>query len=40
MIIAQVGCLHGELDMVYDALLKWEDDHSQTIDLVLCCGDF
>ena len=26
--------------MVYETLLNWQHDHSQTIDLVICCGDF
>ena len=36
MIIAQVGCLHGELTKVY----KYLESLGQPIDLVICCGDF
>ena len=40
MIVAQVGCLHGELDKMYSKLREWENLNGKTIDVVLCCGDF
>ena len=40
MIVAQVGCLHGELDKMYEKLREWERTNDKTIDVVLCCGDF
>ena len=40
MLVAQIGCLHGEMDKMYDKLLEWEQINNKKIDLVLCCGDF
>jgi Lariat debranching enzyme, C-terminal domain/Calcineurin-like phosphoesterase len=38
--VAVVGCTHGELDAVYNAIRAFESNGSQCVDLVLCCGDF
>ncbi|CAM8928980.1 unnamed protein product [Rhodiola kirilowii] len=38
--IAVEGCMHGELDTVYDTLLDLEKKENTKIDLLLCCGDF
>ncbi|CAN6281582.1 unnamed protein product [Urochloa humidicola] len=40
MKIAVEGCMHGELDIVYDTLRKLEEAEGIKIDLLLCCGDF
>lgn len=40
MLIAQVGCLHGELKSIYDELVKWENENARKVDLLICCGDF
>jgi len=32
--VAVVGCSHGELDRIYDAVA------GQNVDLLICCGDF
>lgn len=40
MIVAQIGCLHGEMEKMYDKLAEWEQKNDKTIDVVLCCGDF
>ena len=40
MIIAQVGCSHGELDRIYNSLQEWEKRNGEKIDLVLAAGDF
>jgi lariat debranching enzyme len=38
--MAVQGCLHGELDSVYDTLLAYERQSSSKIDVLVCCGDF
>jgi hypothetical protein len=38
--IAVEGCMHGELDKVYDTLRRLEEAEGIKIDLLLCCGDF
>lgn len=38
--IAVEGCMHGELDIVYDTLRRLEEAEGVKIDLLLCCGDF
>lgn len=38
--IAVEGCMHGELDKVYDTLRELEKAEGVKIDLLLCCGDF
>ena len=40
MIVAQVGCLHGEVDKMYEKLRDWETLNAKKIDIVLCAGDF
>ena len=39
-IILISGCLHGELDIVYNTIKFIEQQHSTKIDLLLICGDF
>lgn len=38
--IAVVGCMHGELENLYETLLYLERLHNIKFDLVVCCGDF
>ena len=40
MQIAVDGCMHGELDIVYDMLCTLEEAEGIKIDLLLCYGDF
>ncbi|CAL4192305.1 unnamed protein product, partial [Meganyctiphanes norvegica] len=40
MHIAVEGCSHGELDTIYDAILRLQEIHNLKVDLLLCCGDF
>ena len=40
MRIAIEGCLHGELDILYNTVKFIEQQHQTKIDLVICCGDF
>ncbi|KAL6637753.1 hypothetical protein ACP70R_025325 [Stipagrostis hirtigluma subsp. patula] len=40
MKIAVEGCMHGDLDKVYDTLRQLEETEGVKIDLLLCCGDF
>jgi lariat debranching enzyme len=40
MKIAVEGCLHGELQKVYDTIAEIEDREKYKVDLLLCCGDF
>lgn len=40
MKIAVVGCAHGELDQIYEAIEDVEQEQNTKIDLLLCCGDF
>lgn len=40
MKIAIEGCLHGELQKVYETLAEIEEKQKCKIDLLLCCGDF
>ena len=40
MKIAIEGCLHGELQKVYDTIQEIEDKEHYKVDLLLCCGDF
>jgi len=40
MQIAVDGCMHGELDIVYDMLRTLEEAEGIKIDLLLCYGDF
>lgn len=40
MKVAVEGCMHGELDKVYETLQRLEKEENTKIDLLLCCGDF
>ncbi|XP_020257866.1 lariat debranching enzyme isoform X2 [Asparagus officinalis] len=40
MKIAVEGCMHGELDKVYETLQQLEKAENTKIDLLICCGDF
>ncbi|EDL44461.1 Ser/Thr protein phosphatase family protein [Plasmodium vivax] len=40
MIIAVVGCTHGELNFIYATIEKLEQDNNFKVDLLICCGDF
>uniref|UniRef100_A0ACD5WB86 Uncharacterized protein n=1 Tax=Avena sativa TaxID=4498 RepID=A0ACD5WB86_AVESA len=40
MKIAVEGCMHGELDKVYDTMRRLEEAEGIKIDLLICCGDF
>ncbi|SBS85918.1 RNA lariat debranching enzyme, putative [Plasmodium ovale] len=40
MIIAVVGCTHGELNLIYSTLEKIEEENGFKVDLLICCGDF
>ncbi len=40
MWIALEGCLHGQLDCVYDAVRAAEANAGVKVDLLICCGDF
>ncbi|CDU20207.1 RNA lariat debranching enzyme, putative [Plasmodium yoelii] len=40
MIVAVVGCTHGELDLVYNTLDKLEKENNFKVNLLICCGDF
>ncbi|CAI0438585.1 unnamed protein product [Linum tenue] len=40
MKIAVEGCMHGDLDTVYQTIQHLEKLHDIKIDLLLCCGDF
>ncbi|CAN0918001.1 Lariat debranching enzyme [Linum grandiflorum] len=40
MKIAVEGCMHGDLETVYQTLQHLEKLHDYKIDLLLCCGDF
>lgn len=37
--IAAVGCVHGALDDVFNAVAEHEQHNGQKIDLLVCCGD-
>ncbi|EPS60614.1 hypothetical protein M569_14187, partial [Genlisea aurea] len=40
MKIAVEGCMHGDLESVYDTLLHLQEVEKVKIDLLICCGDF
>lgn len=40
MIIAIVGCAHGELNFIYETIHKIEEEQKIKVDLLICCGDF
>lgn len=40
MKVAVVGCIHGELDVVYQEIQRIETQEDIKVDLLLICGDF
>lgn len=40
MFVAVIGCLHGELDVIYERIEQMEKQRNITVSLVLVCGDF
>ena len=40
LVIAQVGCTHGSLDLVYRQIAYLEQRNNTKVDLAICCGDF
>jgi lariat debranching enzyme len=40
MIVAVVGCLHGELEFLYEELGQWEKQTGKKVDFIVCSGDF
>eukprot|EP00934_Nitzschia_sp_Nitz4_P007975 Nitzschia sp. Nitz4//scaffold61_size107673//105515//107511//NITZ4_004259-RA/size107673-snap-gene-0.105-mRNA-1//1//CDS//3329555782//7965//frame0 len=38
--IAIEGCCHGELDKIYERLEAYQKESGQTVDMLICCGDF
>ncbi|KAH1120260.1 hypothetical protein J1N35_003420 [Gossypium stocksii] len=40
MKLAVEGCMHGDLDEVYDTIKYIENTRNIKIDLLLCCSDF
>ena len=40
MIVAIQGCLHGQLDMIYESVEKLALERNVKVDLLICCGDF
>ncbi|KAJ6220868.1 hypothetical protein RDWZM_006680 [Blomia tropicalis] len=40
MKIAVVGCLHGELDIIYEKISQLEQEQNITVDILFICGDF
>jgi len=40
MKIAIEGCLHGELQKVYETIHEIEERENYKVDVLLCCGDF
>nr|BAN65090.1 lariat-debranching enzyme, putative [Babesia bovis] len=40
MHVAIAGCVHGELDMIYEKIKKKDDEDNTKTVVVLCCGDF
>ena len=34
------GCCHGELDKIYETIVKAQEREGIKVDLLLCCGDF
>jgi lariat debranching enzyme len=37
--VAAVGCVHGQLDKVFNAVAHYEHRNSTSVDLLVCCGD-
>lgn len=40
MKIAVLGCAHGEIEEIINAIERFENDKDCKIDLLICCGDF
>lgn len=40
MRIAVIGCAHGEIEEIIEAIKKFETEKNRKIDLLICCGDF
>lgn len=40
MRVAVEGCAHGELEIIYDAILRLQEIEGKKIDILICCGDF
>jgi lariat debranching enzyme len=40
MIVAVVGCLHGQLEFLYKELGQWEKQTGKKVDFIICSGDF
>jgi lariat debranching enzyme len=40
LVAAVVGCVHGQIDDLYEAVLREEARAGRRADVVLCCGDF
>ena len=38
--VAVEGCCHGELDKIYETIVKAQEREGIKVDLLLCCGDF
>lgn len=38
--IGVVGCSHGDLDVIYETCLNYQDRNKCKLDLLICCGDF
>lgn len=39
-LFAVCGCTHGELDLIYDNITKWEANFGLKVSFLICCGDF
>ena len=40
MRIAVIGCTHGQLDQIYEAVAARTQQDGVETDLIICCGDF
>ncbi|CAG9315715.1 unnamed protein product [Blepharisma stoltei] len=40
MYIAVVGCVHGELELMYNTIKELENERGVKADIILCTGDF
>jgi lariat debranching enzyme len=38
--VAVEGCCHGELDAIYNTIVRLATEKNVTCDLLLVCGDF
>jgi predicted phosphodiesterase len=39
LLVAIVGCSHGELEIIFNEVKK-QNETGDKIDILLCCGDF